>query len=106
MTSPLRQLLNVLTESVGDLEDACAASGTAIPDLYTPFHPASEAFRDNPKAAEAVNIISAAALQIEAILAPPQVSLYHIVAGHWKSTALRVALESHVTEILREAGPD
>ncbi|KAG5641680.1 hypothetical protein DXG03_004444 [Asterophora parasitica] len=97
MTSPLRQLLKVLTESVGDLEDACAASGTAIPDLYTPFHPASEAFRGNPKAADAANIISAAALQIEAILTPPQ---------HWKSSALRVALESHVTEILREAGPE
>ncbi|KAG5640847.1 hypothetical protein DXG03_006828 [Asterophora parasitica] len=106
MTSPLRQLLNILTESVGDLEDACAASGTAIPDLYTPFRPASEAFRGNPKAAEAANIISAAALQIEAILTLPQVSLYHIVSGHWKSTALRVALESHVTEILREAGPE
>ncbi|KAG5641678.1 hypothetical protein DXG03_004442 [Asterophora parasitica] len=106
MTSPLHQLLNVLTESVSDLEDACAASGTAIPDLYTPFHPTSEAFRGNPKAAEAANIISAAALQIEAILTPPQVSLYHIVSGHWKSTALRVVLESNVTEILREAGPE
>ncbi|KAF5386809.1 hypothetical protein D9615_002134 [Tricholomella constricta] len=106
MTSPIRQLLKILTDSVEDLEAACATSGSAIPDLNTPFTPPSEAFRANPKAAEAASIISAAALQIDAILTPPQVSLYHAVAGHLKSAALRVCLESNVTEILREAGPE
>ncbi|KAF5379387.1 hypothetical protein D9615_006601 [Tricholomella constricta] len=104
-SSPIRNLLNLLTDSVNKLETACNASGCPIPDLYASFNPASEAFRADPIAAEAASIICAAALQMEAILTPPNVSLYHIVSGHCKSAALRVCLESNVTEILREAGP-
>ncbi|KAJ7269517.1 S-adenosyl-L-methionine-dependent methyltransferase [Mycena rebaudengoi] len=98
MSSPIRQLLELITKSVDTLE-------SAFPDLHELFAPPSEAFRANPAAAEAASIISAAALQLEAILTPPQVSLYRIVGGHFKSAALRVCLESNVTEILREAGP-
>ncbi|KAF8069068.1 S-adenosyl-L-methionine-dependent methyltransferase [Lyophyllum atratum] len=106
MTSPIRQLLKLISDSVDKLEAACDASGCPVPDLYTPFAPPSEAFRADPVAAEAANIISAAALQLEATLTPPHVSLYHVVSGHFKSAALRVCLESSVTEILREAGPE
>lgn len=81
MSSPIRQLLALITENVDKLEKACAAKGTPIPDLHEPFHPASEAFRADPKAGEAANVICAAALQLEAILGPPQVSLYHMVGG-------------------------
>ncbi|KAJ7612050.1 S-adenosyl-L-methionine-dependent methyltransferase [Mycena polygramma] len=105
MSTPIRQLLEIITESVKALEVACEASGTTIPDLHTPFAPPSEAFRAVPAAAEAATIISAAALQLEAIITPPHVSLYRVVGGHFKSAALRVCLESGVTEILREAGP-
>lgn len=94
-----------------------------IPDLHELFTPASEAFRSDPIAAEAASIISAAALHLDAILTPPPVSLYRMVGGvsglpsiiqasvtshfsqYFKSAALRVCLESNVTEILREAGP-
>ncbi|KAJ7865015.1 hypothetical protein B0H14DRAFT_2574144 [Mycena olivaceomarginata] len=48
---------------------------------------------------------AAAALQLEAIVTPPHVSVLRIVSGHFKSAALRICLESGVTEILREAGP-
>lgn len=79
--SSLRQLLDVLTNAVSILEKACAEKNAKIPDLYEPFHPSSEAFRADPVAAEAANIISAAALHIDAIVTPPPVSLYHVVAG-------------------------
>ncbi|KAG6811474.1 hypothetical protein H0H92_007246 [Tricholoma furcatifolium] len=108
MVSQVRQLLNLLSDAVDNLEKACDSNGTPIPDLKTPFHPQSEAFRANPVAAQSASIISAAALQLEAITTPPHVSLYHVVAGiykHFKSAALRACLESNVTEILREAGP-
>ncbi|KAG6856980.1 hypothetical protein H0H87_011369 [Tephrocybe sp. NHM501043] len=106
MTSPLRQLLNLLTESVRNLEVACDSSGCEVPDLYAPFSSQSEAFRANPEADEAAKIICAASLHIQAILMPPHISLFHIVSGHSKSGALRICLESNVTEILREAGPE
>ncbi|KAJ6608071.1 S-adenosyl-L-methionine-dependent methyltransferase [Mycena sp. CBHHK59/15] len=105
MSTPIRQLLEIITKSVETLETACQSSGVTIPDLQEPFAPPSEAFRTIPAAAEAASVISAAALQLEAILTPPQVSLYRIVGGHFKSAALRICLESGVTEILREAGP-
>ncbi|KAJ7124389.1 S-adenosyl-L-methionine-dependent methyltransferase [Mycena epipterygia] len=105
MSTPIRELLALITKSVNTLETTCQSSGVAIPDLHEPFAPPSEAFRAIPAAAEAASVISAAALQLAAILTPPQVSLYGIVCGHFKSAALRICLESDVTEILREAGP-
>ncbi|KAG6837108.1 hypothetical protein H0H93_014712 [Arthromyces matolae] len=105
MASQMRQLLTLINNAVDQLERVCAEEGTSIPDLHAPFSPLSEIFRANPAAAESANIISAAALQLEAILTPPHISLYHVVAGHFRSAAIRVCLESHVTEILREAGP-
>jgi hypothetical protein len=81
MVSPVRQLLALITQSVETLEAACQSSGTTIPDLHTAFAPPSEDFRANPEAAEAARIIAAAALQLEAIVTPPQVSLYRIFTG-------------------------
>ena len=81
MPSQIRELLTLMTESVSTLEKACADNGTKIPDLNEPFSPPSEAFRTSPVAAEAAAVISAAALQLAAILTPPQVSLYHLVGG-------------------------
>ncbi|CAK5276426.1 unnamed protein product [Mycena citricolor] len=101
MTSAIRQLLDIITKNVEVLEQA----GLTIPDLAEPFAPPSEAFRMDPAGGPAAAAISAAALQLEAILTPPHISLYRIVSGHFKSAALRVCLESSVTEILREAGP-
>ncbi|KAJ7898380.1 S-adenosyl-L-methionine-dependent methyltransferase [Mycena leptocephala] len=84
MSTPIRHLLELITASVETLEAACESPSVA---------------------AEAARIIAAAALQLEAIVTPPQVSLYRIIGGHFKSAALRICLESGVTEILREAGP-
>ncbi|KAG6860898.1 hypothetical protein C0995_006337 [Termitomyces sp. Mi166 len=106
MASPIRQLLKLITESVDKLEAACDASGHQVPALHAPFSPQSEAFRASPDAAEAVKVICAAALQMEATLAPPEHSFYHLAAGFAKSAALRICLELNITEILREAGPE
>ncbi|KAA1478076.1 S-adenosyl-L-methionine-dependent methyltransferase [Dentipellis sp. KUC8613] len=103
--SSIRQILKLIETSLATLEETCASTGLQIPDLNSPFTPSSEEFRTVPEAALAANIASAAALQLAAILTPPHVSLYHVVGGHYRSAAARVCLESHVTEILREAGP-
>ena len=81
MPTQIRQLVDLLSKSLATLEAACAANGTEIPDLSESFHPDSEVFREDPAAAEAANIIGAAALQLAAIVIPPQMSLYHIVGG-------------------------
>ncbi|KAF7288841.1 S-adenosyl-L-methionine-dependent methyltransferase [Mycena chlorophos] len=101
----LRQLLSILSSSVDLLESTCEAAGVPIPDLHSPFTPESEAFRAIPAAAEAASLIGAAALQIEAIVTPPTVTLYRIVGGAFRAATIRAVFESGVTELLREAGP-
>ncbi|KAF8626088.1 hypothetical protein AX15_005085 [Amanita polypyramis BW_CC] len=106
MFCQIRQLLDLITRSVEALEKTCAANGTSIPDLQSAFNPASEAFRSDPVAAEAASIITAATSHLSAIVTPPHITAYNAIGGHWRSGAIRLCLESHVTEILREAGPE
>lgn len=81
MFQQVRQLLDLITKSVEALEQACIESNTQLPSLDEPFHPASEAFRANLVAAEAVSVISAAAMQLDAIISPPRNVLYYAVGG-------------------------
>ncbi|TRM63597.1 O-methyltransferase-domain-containing protein [Schizophyllum amplum] len=103
--SSIAPLVDLIVQNARALEDACAASGAKLPDLDAHFDPASEAFRKDPVAAEAANVIAAAALQLVATVLSPPLTLLTAATGYVKSAALRVALEAGVTEILREAGP-
>ncbi|GJE84013.1 S-adenosyl-L-methionine-dependent methyltransferase [Phanerochaete sordida] len=105
MPSPLRELLELMTQSVDALERVCEEKGTPIPDLDAPFTPQSEAFRKDPAAAEATKVIVAAAHHICAIVSRPTDQLYTFVAGPTRAAAVRTCLEANVSEILREAGP-
>ncbi|EKM59060.1 uncharacterized protein PHACADRAFT_181077 [Phanerochaete carnosa HHB-10118-sp] len=105
MPSQLRQLLELMTQSVEALERVCEQTGTSIPDLNAPLTPASEAFRRGPEAMEAVKVIVAAAEHMSAIVSPPHRQLYKFVAGPTRAVAVRACLEANVSEILREAGP-
>ncbi|KAM6499102.1 S-adenosyl-L-methionine-dependent methyltransferase [Amanita muscaria] len=102
----IRQLLGLINSAVETLDKTCTANGTKVPSLYEPFHPSSEAFRGDPAAAQAAVLIGSAALQLAAVVLPPQISLYNIIGGLYHSAAIRTALESSVTEVLREAGPE
>ncbi|KAF5312468.1 hypothetical protein D9619_003733 [Psilocybe cf. subviscida] len=105
MSSTLLELSRIITDAAKTLDKACADSGTTFPGLEVPFSPSSEAFRSNPQAAEAANIIAAAATQLVAMVLPPPSAMFALISGHFKSAALRVCLEANVTEILREGGP-
>ncbi|KAL0952703.1 hypothetical protein HGRIS_006939 [Hohenbuehelia grisea] len=105
MPSVLRHLLQLLTEAVDRLEQSCASKGTPIPDLDEPLDASSAAFHADSEIAEDARIIGAAAVHLAAIVTPPPLTMYSIIGGLLGSAALRVCLESHVTEILREAGP-
>ncbi|KAA1478000.1 S-adenosyl-L-methionine-dependent methyltransferase [Dentipellis sp. KUC8613] len=93
------QLLTLIQTSLESLQRA----GHTIPDLDDLSTP--DTFRADPAAALAADTAAAAALHLAAMLMPPHVVLHHVTGGHYRSAAARVCLESHVTEILREAGP-
>lgn len=89
-----RQLLAHMGESLDVIEQNCAANGTKLPELNEPFSPPTEAFRADPKVAEAANIASAAAVHLAAILTPPQVTLYHFAGGVRSSNLHRIFIVS------------
>ena len=81
MSKPISQLLSLITEATATLDKTCTASGTDLPDLTVPFYAESEAFRQDPIAEEAANVIGAAALQLAALVMPPHLSMFNLIGG-------------------------
>ncbi|EIM79956.1 S-adenosyl-L-methionine-dependent methyltransferase [Stereum hirsutum FP-91666 SS1] len=94
-TSTLSRLSKLIAESVATIEASCAARSVEVPSIDSAFTPGSEAFRMDPTVAQAINIVTASAYQIAALLEPPP---------HYKAIALGALLETNTVEILREAG--
>ncbi|TFK65276.1 S-adenosyl-L-methionine-dependent methyltransferase [Pluteus cervinus] len=102
----IQQLSKLISDSVATLLKATSDAGVELPHLNESFAPPSEAFRGIPAAADAANIIGTAALQLAIAVLPPFDSLFQVVTGPTRSAALRVCVECHVPELLREAGPE
>lgn len=81
MSSTLLELSNIIAGAVNSLNKACTDNGTPFPGLDVPFSPSSEAFRSNPEAAEAANIIAAAATQLAAMVLPPPGAMFAMMSG-------------------------
>lgn len=81
MASSIVQLCELISNSASTLVATCTSNNLALPRLEDELSPLSGAFRANPIASDAANIISAAALQLVAILLPPQQSILSIAGG-------------------------
>lgn len=81
MFQQVHQLLDLITKSVDTLEQVCSGNKTELPSLDKPWQPAYLALWTNPIAAEAVAVISAAAMHLNAIVSPPQNMISSTVAG-------------------------
>ena len=81
MFQQVRQLLDLITKSVDTLEQACSESKIELPSLDEPFQLAHLALWADPSATEAIAIISAAALHLNAIVSPPENIICSAVAG-------------------------
>ncbi|KII92454.1 hypothetical protein PLICRDRAFT_172543 [Plicaturopsis crispa FD-325 SS-3] len=87
------------------IESSCTARGVQLPTLDEPFTPQSELPRRDPEVLAATSIIVAAAAQLTALVTPAPLYLITNVMQFLVSSALRVAEATHISEILREAGP-
>jgi hypothetical protein len=81
MASTLLKLSDLISAATVTLNQACIDNDTPFPSLDDPFVPTSEAFRSSPQAAEAANIIAAAASQLIAMVLPPPAALYITACG-------------------------
>ncbi|KAG6844085.1 hypothetical protein H0H87_009911 [Tephrocybe sp. NHM501043] len=104
MAATILELSQLISDSVAQLAETCRTNNLRVPDLNEPYTPESEVFRENPEVAKAANTAAAAAFQLAAFLLRPQESVVQVVSGHLRSAALRVSIESHVPEILRDVG--
>lgn len=126
MSSDILQLAELVSKSAKLLVQTCEENKLPVPSLNDTFAPDSEAFRSIPAVADAANIIVAAAAQLASAVAPSSLSILTTATGvsllalilrlryllmrachikHFRAAALRVCLETNVTEILREGGP-
>lgn len=80
-TAQVTELAKVISDAAQRLDSVCTRHGFAFPSLDEPFTPQSEAFRYNPDANEAANIIAAAAFQLLATVMPPPASMLSLISG-------------------------
>ena len=81
MFQQVHQLLDLITKSVDALEQTCCESKIELPSLNEPFQPAHLALWADPNAGEAIAVISAAALHLNAIVSPPRNIINSTVTG-------------------------
>ncbi|KAF8891394.1 S-adenosyl-L-methionine-dependent methyltransferase [Infundibulicybe gibba] len=106
MSDPtLSSLANLISASIAAIERNCVARKVKLPSLDEPFTPQSEAPLLDPEVQNAAAIVIAAAAQLTATLRLAPVTLITTAVQFHVSSALRVAADTNVIEILREAGP-
>ncbi|TFY69030.1 hypothetical protein EVG20_g3320 [Dentipellis fragilis] len=100
----LKALVKLLQSNVDRIETATKAASLEFPSLRTTFSPQSEAARQLPDVAEASSEIVAAASQLIAAVRPPPLTVFSTGLSFHIPSSLRVAVEVHVAEFLRDAG--
>ncbi|KAI0059947.1 S-adenosyl-L-methionine-dependent methyltransferase [Artomyces pyxidatus] len=101
----LKALADIIKASVERIEQTVNAHSLTFPSPHTSFSPESEAARNLPEVIAAGSLISAAASQLSALVQPPPLTIISLAMQFHVSTAVRTAVDTHVAEILREAGP-
>ncbi|KAJ7511474.1 S-adenosyl-L-methionine-dependent methyltransferase [Mycena galericulata] len=101
----IKALANIINTSVAAIEKTLEANTATYPSPRTvPFTPPSEGGRNLPEVQLAgANIVSAASQLISMVRPPPLTMIAQALQFH-VSVAIRLAIETHVAEILREAG--
>lgn len=78
MSSQLVALSQLISQSVAQLDQICKANDLVFPHLDEPYTSETEAYRTNQAAADAANIIAAAAFQLAATVLPTTESISNI----------------------------
>ncbi|KAA1470803.1 S-adenosyl-L-methionine-dependent methyltransferase [Dentipellis sp. KUC8613] len=100
----LKTLAALITSNIDRIEAETKSASVEFPSLSTAYSTQSEAVRQLPEVADATTQIIAAASQLLAVVRPPPMSVIAVGFSFHIPASLRVVLEAHVAEILREAG--
>ncbi|KAF9646504.1 O-methyltransferase [Thelephora ganbajun] len=105
--SPLRHLVNILSDTVARIDEKYASANLEFPTLDKPFDgkdPACLLLSDSDVVPLA-SLIVAAADQLIVSARPPVQAVFDMAHSHTVAASLRLTCETSVAEILREAGP-
>ncbi|KAI0278948.1 S-adenosyl-L-methionine-dependent methyltransferase [Russula aff. rugulosa BPL654] len=102
----LKALANIIQSSIEQIEADLSANNLTFPSPDSTFSLESEAPRMHPDIQSAGTLITSAAAQLISLARPAQITLLEISNVEAPiSIALRTAIVTHVSEILRDAGP-
>lgn len=79
MTSQLIALSQLISQSVAQIDQVCKDNNLVFPHLDEPYTSSTEEYRTNQTAADAANVIAAAALQLAATVLPTAESVSNII---------------------------
>lgn len=122
----LKTLANIIQSSIDSIEATVTSNAFIFPSSDVPFSLESEAPRMHPSIQSAGSLIASASAQLMTLVRPAPLVVLDVVmqvnriipatishfingAGVIKfhvSTAIRIAVSTHVAEILRDAGPE
>ena len=103
MSSPLKQLVEIISSGVETLQSAYDKNGVPFPSLNDPFVPTP--MDTNIEVNATAQLIAAAAFQIIAIVRTPMDTLQDYAPAMYTSGALAVVVNANVADILKTAGP-
>ncbi|KAI0035464.1 S-adenosyl-L-methionine-dependent methyltransferase [Vararia minispora EC-137] len=102
--SPLSALLALLTSSVQTLESAYAKQGLSYPSLDAPFAPSP--LDTDAELNNIARLAVASAAQIIATIRGPLETIQETSTGAYGAAALSLIVDTHVANIIKEAGDD
>jgi len=105
--SPLRNLINILSDAVTRIDEKYASTNLEFPTLDKPFREKDPAclLLTAPDVSPLASVILAAADQLVASVRPPTETILDMAQSHFLAASIRLVCETSVVEILREAGP-
>jgi hypothetical protein len=101
----LKALSRLISQSIDAIEGTLQSRGQKFPSLSEPFSTESEASRMAADVLDECSVITAAAAQLVAAVRPPTATAMFAITEYQISSALRSAIQMHIPEIVREAGP-
>lgn len=101
----LKTLANIIQSSIKDIEAVVNDNAFVLPSTNSPFTLESEAPRMHPSMQSAGSLITSAAAQLMTLVRPAPLVVLDTVMQFHVSTAIRIAVSTHVAEILRGVGP-
>ncbi|KAH8978960.1 O-methyltransferase [Lactarius akahatsu] len=102
----LKTLASIIQSSVDNIEAAVKANAFTLPPSNAAFSFESEAPHMHPSIQAAGSLITSAAAQLMTLVRPAPLVVLDVVMQFHVSTAIRIAVSTHVAEILRDAGPE